>query len=442
MSLSGSVRHSIKAPRNVVLLLALAVAVVGFTCWQNWRYGPEQQHIDKGEQLLAQRQGAAAEREWREAIRLAPLDAAPWELLGDYYLAISNWTAALDAFRHVQELRPNTANLNPRLSLAALQAGDAQTAQQYSDLALKQNPQDITALKVAAAVAEKNAKADQQLKYLRQLVTLQPQDPTALLALADALASQYQYQDALPLLDQLLKLDPHSTSAYLLRGQIYFQDNPTPARLAQAEADFKEVLLAAPDNIQARGYLGRIYMSLNRPKEAINQLEAIGRDRPYASGHLFELSKAYRQAGNVRKAEELMRRYATLKQLNQQMVELLDRIGKDPNDFTSYLQMARLLLSCVESSEATYQFYRYRYLKQGVPSVAYYLVKASELRPGDTRVQAVAQQVERIYQEHLRQGLLAVQHRDYERADWHLGRAVLLRPDDPRTRQAMLKFAR
>lgn len=442
MSTPDSVRHFLKRPRNAALLLVLAAAVWAFIFWQNLRSAPVQRHLEVGAQLLARGQGTEAAREWKEAVRLDPQNAAAWELLGDYYIALSNWPAALEAFRRVWELRPDTPNLHSRLALVALRAGDFKTAQRHSANALEQNPKDITALKVAAAVAEKHEKPEEQLKYLRRLVALQPKDPNLLMALAGVLVSQYQYGEAFPLLQRVLQLSPQFTTAYTLRGLIYYRDNPTAERLARAEADFKKVLQSERGNIEAHRYLGRIYLRLNRPAMAIRHFEEVGRHRPHASAHLFELSNAYRKAGDVRKAEELLRRFSSLEQLNHQMTALIERTAKNPNDFDSHLQMARLLLKSVESSDATYHLYGYKNLNRSLGSVAYYLNKAAKLRPGDAKLRSVEQQVERAYQRHIQQGLQAVERRDYVRADWHLDRAVLLRPDDERTRQAMLRFVR
>lgn len=441
MSTSGSARQFLKRPRNAALFVVMAVGVWAFIYWQNMRSAPVQQHIEAGAQSLARGQGAEAERQWREAASLDPKSAEAWELLGDYYVATSKWPQALEAFRRVQELRPETPGLHPRLALAGLRAGDFKTAKRHFTAALEQNPNDITATKVAAAVAEQDKKPELQLKYLRKLVALQPQDPNFLMALAGVLTSQYQYAEALPLVERVLQIDPRFTSAYALRGQIYFLDNPTPERLLKAEASLKKVLQLAPGDVDANRYLGRVYMSLNRPEAAIRHLEEVGRDRPYASAHLFELAGAYRKAGNVRKADELLRVFSSLEQLNHQMVALENRTAKNPGDFQVLLQLTQLLLKSVESDDAICHLYGYKYQNGSLGSVTYYLDKAARLRPGDARLQLVARQVERAYGRHLQQGLLFVKRRDYGRADWHLDRAVLLRPDDERTRKALIRFA-
>lgn len=441
MSSPGSVRHFLSRPRNAAFFLVLAVAVWAFTFWQSLRSAPVQRHIEAGAQLLASGRAKAAEREWREAVHLDPQNAAAWELLGDYHIAVGNWPEARDALRRVYEVRPDTPDLHPRLALAALRARDLKMAQHHAAKALEQNPKDTTALKVAASVAEENKKPDEQLKYLRQLVALQPEDWNLMMVMATVLTTQYRYDEALSLLDRILQLNPRFTAAYALRGQVYYRNNPTPERLAKAEADFKKVLELNPESIEAHRYLGRIYMGLNRPVTAIHHFEEVGRDRPHASAHLFELSNAYRKAGNARKAEEVLRLFSSLEQLNNQMAALISRTSKNPNDFNVSLQMAQLLLKSVESSDATYHLYGYKYQNRRVGSVAYYLNKAAKLRPGDAKVQSVMQQVDRAYQRHIQQALLSIERDDYERADWHLGRAVLLRPDEERTRQALLRLA-
>lgn len=432
------VHKFLRRPLLAALFLVLAVGVWSFILWQNARSAPLRQHIDAGSSLLAQGRGAEAESEWRKATEIDSQSTKAWELLGNYYLVTSNWPAAINAFKRVEKLAPDALDLKSRLALVALRSGDFISAEKYSDQVLKTKPDDITALKVAVAVAEQNKNLEKQLSLLQHLAALQPNSPEVLMTQAAALSSQFRYDEALPPLNRLLQIDSDFSDAYALRGEILYKNSPDAAALQRAEADFKKVLQLEAENIEAHRYLGRIYLRQNRPRLAIEEFETIGRGRPYASAHLFELSTAYRKAGEEAKANATLKLFNRIEQLNNRVGELRTRIERNPKAAQLYLQMAQLLLQSLTSDEPIYQFYRSHYIARDVADVNYYLNKARQLQPNNAKLRSLDAQVEREYENHILQGTALLKKGDMERADWHLGRALLLRDNDERTKQALL----
>ncbi|MDQ3813631.1 MAG: tetratricopeptide repeat protein [Armatimonadota bacterium] len=440
MSLRSALHRFSARRRNVWLLIAVVAAICGFMTWREWQSAPVRRHIDTGVRLLQSGQNGAAEREWREAVRLDPDNAHAWELLGDFYLAAESWPAAREAFHHVLKLRPGTPDLYGRLAYCDIGLNDLQAAQQHAQAELQQDSDDIAALRVMAVVTKSNH-PEEHLKYLRRLAELQPQDVEALAALASQLTVRYEYDQARPLIDRILRLDPNYHFAYLLRGLAYFNQDPTPQGLAQAAANFQKVLELKPQDVEAHRYLGRIYLRLGKPRQAIEHFEAVGRGRPYASAHFLELANAYRKAGDVRRADEFRRRFTTLKQLNFRMVALHDRIEREPKKFENYLQLGLLLLHSIEADADSYYLYHFRYVKQEIKDPESYLKKALELRPRDPRALAAMRQLERAYVQRLQASAKAFDRRDGQQANWNLAHAIVLRPTDSRTREAIQQVA-
>lgn len=435
--MSEHVRKFLRRPLFAALFLVLAVGVWSFILWQNARTAPLRQRIEAGSRLLAQGSGSGAESEWRAATKIDGESAEAWELLGNYYLSSSDWPAALDAFKRVEKLAPQTPALPARLALVSLRGGDFASAEKYSDQVLKTTPDDITALKVAIAVAEQKKDSDKQFALLQHLVELQPDSPEALMTQAAALSAQFRFDEALVPLNHLLKIDPDFVYALALRGEVIYKNSPDQAALKRAESDFKRVLQLDNQNIEGHRYLGRIYLRQNRPQLAVEEFETIGRGRPYASAHLFELSQAYRKAGATAKAEATLKLFNRIEQLNNRIGELRTRIGRNPEAAQLYLQMAQVLLKSLNADDPIYQFYRFHYIARDVADVSYYLDKARALQPDDAKLRELSTQVQRQHASQLAQGLALLQKGDFERADWHLGHALLLRYEDEGTKRAL-----
>ncbi len=423
---------------NAALLLVVAALACGWA-WHGVA-SPVQQHIDAGLQKLQSGEGVAAAIEWREAVKLDPSNTAAWELLGDYYQSAQDWPSALEAFGHVQKLKPETPKLNARLAACALASGDIKAARGYAEAELRQDADDVAALRVAASVSGTQNRRDEHLKYLQHLSKLQPQDAQVLLALALELSKRYDYASARPLLDRALAVDPGNAEALSARAEALFSE-PTPQNLQQARSDWGKVLALRPGDVETHRALGRVAMLQGRPREAIAHFEAVGRGRPYASAHFIELARAYRKAGQPQKAEALRRRFVALQRQNVTMQNLRDHIAVSSRDIKSYLQMAALQIADVEMSGDAYELYRYRYWKGQIRAPEFYLAQARRLAPHDPQVLALSHRLEAIYAPLLQAGLSAIAKGDLKSANAALDHAKVLRPEDARTRSALQKIA-
>ena len=384
-------------------------------------------------------QPMAAEHQWREAVRLDPDNGQAWELLGEYYQAAERWPEALEAFQHMLKLNPDQPDLHGHLAECALATNDLEMARQMAEVELKQNSRSVAALKVLILLSNKRGQTKDVLKYLRQLSDIEPQNVQLLVTFADELERDYDYDQAMIIIERILKIDSNNVAAYRLRGTAKFNKDSTPQGLARAEADFKQVLTLSPNDTEAHRYLGRIAMRLGKTDQAIKHLEAVGRGRPYASAHFLELANAYRKAGKTQQADALMRRFLALKQLNAQMQELRDRSEREPTHFDYFLKLGLLLIQSTESDYGGYDLYRFRYMKKEIKAPEFYLNKALALRPRDPQVLAALSQLESVYKRHIDTGLKMLKSNNLEQSKWHFSHALLLKPNDSRTQDAIQK---
>lgn len=423
------------------IFIVTLILISGILWWQYIRAAPVRRHIEAGTRFLQEGQRAQAELEWRKAVQLAPDNANVWDLLADYYMSAGNWPEAQNALQRVAELRPNIPLLHTRMAICALKLGDEAKARTYAQAALKRNPNDVEALRLSADMARRAGAHDEQLKYLRHLAELKPRDVNALNALADELARRAEYAQSRVFIERVLKEDPDFVPAYFLRGLTIFSDNPTSQQLHEAKGDFQKVLQLQPGHIEAHRYLGRIYLRLNQPAQAISHFEAVGQGRPYASAHLLELANAYRKVGQIEKSTELRELFSILKQKNRQIMDVKNRLSQSPNSVGDLLQMARLLLDSVNSSAASYYLYAYRYNEKELAGVDFYVREVLKIQPDNAQAKTLLQKVEQSYLAHLQTGQKALARKDFKKADWEFNHAVLLRPDDERTQKALRQLA-
>src|SRR5438874_267824 len=168
-------------------LIALAVAAWAFVLLRQLRTGPVQQHIHAGQEYVQQGQARLAEAEWKEAVRLQPSSSDAWEHLGELYSATGKWAEAVVAFRKLIQVNPSRAAAHSRLALALMRFGDEKGALQESELELKRNPEDGTALAIASLMLSATGELQRESEYLGRLVKIEPKDAGILTLYAENL---------------------------------------------------------------------------------------------------------------------------------------------------------------------------------------------------------------------------------------------------------------
>jgi len=112
---------------------------------------------------------------------------------------------------------------------------------------------------------------------------------------------------ALKELKRAVALDPQSAAAHQLLGQAYMSQGSYEL-LSEARAEFVQAIALDPNLIWAKFYLARIYLDLNQPRKAKEQLEAASTIRPNVPHLLSLLGEAHRQLGGPDLAIDLNRK--------------------------------------------------------------------------------------------------------------------------------------
>jgi tetratricopeptide (TPR) repeat protein len=184
-------RRRISFLGNFLLLLLLA-AVLGLlpACRSTAR---AREHVEKGNQYLAQTQFSSAESEYQQAIQINPDFADAYYRLGLLQIQQEYPTAARQSLAHAVDLDPK--NLDARLRLGDLLVSSTQYAEarQQADAVLQQDGKNAGAHRLLGQVALHQMQYVAAENELKQALALDARDPQTyeVLGLAQLLDAEY-----------------------------------------------------------------------------------------------------------------------------------------------------------------------------------------------------------------------------------------------------------
>lgn len=318
---------------------------------------------------------AEAEAQWKEAARRDPNSAEAWAELGRYYQSAGDFDAAIEPYRHLVALKPERPGVFGSLGGSVVRARNAEAPYQQALKDLEKNPNDLAALTIASSYLTFRDEQRMQLTYLRRLTQLRPKDPDFLTTLAKTLVNTHHYEEAGPVLERLIALTPNNPAAYDLRGQVLLKGVGSPQALAQAEQDFLKTLQLNTRSLFPHLNLGRVYLRMGKPEQALEQLHTAADLLPYRPDVYYELAHAYTLAKQPEKAAQAQAKFVALREKDDRANALTKRCTAFPDDFDIHLELARLLMQKGELDKAEF-----------------YINRALTLRPNDPGAKAAVRQ--------------------------------------------------
>jgi cytochrome c-type biogenesis protein CcmH/NrfG len=366
-------------PFVAVALVLIAVVLWGLLSRQLSTEARVRQHVEAGLGYAKKRDGLAAEKEWRAAVALDPKNAHVWEMLGELYISTQNFTSAVEAFEHLIALAPQTPGAHSRLATALYSLGIESGAFQQSELALKQDPNDVPALAILAFLYGHSGNEARQIECLKTLTTLLPDDKEFLSLYTQLLTVRARYDEALPLIARLEKQQPENHLPYSLRGVIALNQDPSSASTQKAIALFEKAIQKQPQAPFPYLYLGKAYLREHKPQKAKEVLEAMERLVPNKMDLQFELARTYTALGEKDKATKARTHFEKLRAEADRASSLRKLTSSDPNNFEAHKEFGLMNLKAGD----------YR-------SAALYLTRASILKPQDQEVKDALAQAEKL----------------------------------------------
>jgi tetratricopeptide (TPR) repeat protein len=183
------------------------------------------------------------------------------ERLGELYRGANQNQAAIDTFRQIADLDPDSsAHAEAQIVDTYRAAKDFKNARAEADSAIKKYPDDRALKVVYASVLADMGKVDQGVSELRSLLK-GDHDRETQLDIAQLYERVKRYDDMEKPLDAAEKLSetkPDKETVYFMRGAMYERLKKFDA----SEAEFRKVLELDPDSASALNYLG--YMLADR----------------------------------------------------------------------------------------------------------------------------------------------------------------------------------
>jgi tetratricopeptide (TPR) repeat protein len=282
----------------------------------------------------------------------------------------------IDVLERARKADPSSYEPAFALGGAFLVKGDPARALEAYDLALRLKPASVTALRQAAAVAERQGELERSLSYWMRAKKLAADDPEILLGfgrvglkmdlledaepaliraaglrpgepayqytLAVAKVGKRQYEAAQALLEPLVEKRPGDAQLqYALGSVLYMQGH-----LAEADARLRESLRLDADQVASPYYLALVARDQGHDAEAIERLEDLLRRYPDHASSCEALGGLLMNGRRYAEAERRLRRAVELNpksvKANYQLGLLLARTGRK-EEADKQLAMAKSL---------------------------------------------------------------------------------------------------
>jgi tetratricopeptide (TPR) repeat protein len=227
--------------------------------------------------------------------------------LADLERSIEQYGPAVDVFRQVAELDPDSA---PRAEAQIIetyrQAKEFLKAEAEADAAAKKFPNDRLVRTERASLLSDLGKTDQAVAETRKLMDGK-NDREADLNLAEIYEKAKNFTEMAKMLDAaegLSQTSDEKQAVIFLRGAMFERMKNYPA----AEAEFRKVLALNPDNAAALNYLGYMLADRNQHLEEARDLilKAVARE-PNSGAYLDSLGWVYFRLDKLAEAEDKLR---------------------------------------------------------------------------------------------------------------------------------------
>jgi tetratricopeptide (TPR) repeat protein len=266
------------------------------------------QHFAAGRKAESERRYDIAVAEFRKVTEIDPASVAGFVSLGQAFMELREFGAAVEPLKHALELDPNLAPAHQLLGYALLAQGYAAEAIPHL-----QRVREQSALGIAETETGQFAEA---IANLQAALQKQPNDPDLLyyLGRASGLLSKQA-------IDTLLAANPDSPRAHQAMAENYF----VLRRMPEAEKEYREALRLRPDVPEVHLELGEVYAGASRWAEAENEYRAQARLQPGNAEAAYRLGSALLAQGKVPEARVEL---ARADKLMPEMPETLYSLGK------------------------------------------------------------------------------------------------------------------
>lgn len=294
------------APAGLVLLLGWLV-VAGAACGLSPE-AKKQKALGRGEEYLTQGKVNEGIIELQNALKIDPAFVPALHALGRAYMAKAWFADAARELARAQQRAPDSVAISADFGRALVEVGAWVEAEAQAARILGREPQNSTALYVRAAallgqgkaaeveallagvpkgsmsadlgrihgeVLMRRGRLDEAAQALRDAQAADPKNPRPLLGLGTLAVQRRDYAEAGKLFEQAKALRPQDPGARLGLADVHVRTGKVDVAIKELEGIDPRARSAA-----VQMALGRMYLAVNRPAEAIRALAPVVERRP------------------------------------------------------------------------------------------------------------------------------------------------------------------
>jgi len=256
-------------------------------------------HFQLGRIAYGRKNYAQALLAYQKALDLKDQRYAKAQLnIGLTYKKLKKYNKALVAYKNAIDLKSNYHQAWYNMGLAHLRTKNYTVANTAFSTAIRYNPIYAQAWFSLGVTLSKQKKYDDAINAYKKAIDLKPHYHKANLNLAVRYAKLQRYDDAIETYTIIIKEDKTYTPAWTNRGIAFYKQN----NYSQAKINLRTALSLDSENIVARRFLAKLAIRDDDYADAISLLtEAVNRKTNSAIMR-FELSLAYRQSGEIDRA--------------------------------------------------------------------------------------------------------------------------------------------
>jgi Flp pilus assembly protein TadD len=288
----------------------------------------------------------SAEREWREALKVAPQYSNTWSSLGLVYLKKQQYSEAIEYYRKAIEFDPDNPDAHLYLGVTYMDTHSLELAEPELRKAVSLFPSNSNARNALGKLyldEGRSAEAEEQFRQSveiepnimgygrlglihwrggdvklaeqewREALRLAPNDSSILNNLGLVCTNQGRYTEAVSFFRRAIELKPDDPSPHLNLGIAYGKTGQN----ASAETEFHTALSLSPQEFEARNRLGMLYLEAGRLGDAEEQFRLSVETQANDSGY-GGLGEIYLRRGDTGSAERAFQRATSLNPNNSQ----------------------------------------------------------------------------------------------------------------------------
>jgi len=250
-------------------------------------------HFSAAQQAQREQDYAAAEREYRAVLALAPAFAEVHMNLGLVYQLQDRSVDAMAEFRNALKIKPGLAGANFFLGVDYCKLGEGAKAIPYLRAALKAEPDRPDTWLWLATAQEIAGQWQAEVVTLHRALELRPTDVDLLYLLGSAYERLGKQEVA-----HLAKVAPGSSRSEQLLAESYASSNEWPS----AVIHFQNALAASPDRPGLHTEMGEVFLHAGKVNQAIRNFDEELRRNPESLRALARRGESQLILGNTNAA--------------------------------------------------------------------------------------------------------------------------------------------